>query len=354
LEDNCQAFLLKFLTPTYYQFVANEWLSIRLVIIGATITGITALLCVFEHAGNGNSQTGAKLGFTAVETALVAVERIAKFAHLPPEPELELPMDPDSNWPGAGHIVFDHAWMKYRPELDPVLKDLCFEVNPGERVGVCGRTGAGKSSILTALFRIAPIYKGSIRIDGVDISGIGLHSLRRRISIIPQEPVLFSGTLRWNLDPLNQFTDLQLWSSLEEANMKENIEGRDGQLEMSLEVNGDNLSVGQRQLVCLARALLRNSKVLVLDEATASIDRKTDTQVQHALRKLKGVTTFTIAHRIDTIIDSDKILVLGAGRVLQFDSPEELLKDKEGDFYGIMQEYHASGASDDTEESSNK
>eukprot|EP00658_Telonema_sp_P-2_P060001 TRINITY_DN4904_c0_g2_i1.p1 TRINITY_DN4904_c0_g2~~TRINITY_DN4904_c0_g2_i1.p1 ORF type:complete len:244 (-),score=79.74 TRINITY_DN4904_c0_g2_i1:384-1115(-) len=231
--------------------------------------------------------------------------------------------------------------MRYREELEPVLRDLEFEVLPGERVGVCGRTGAGKSSILTALFRIAPIYKGKITIDGVDIQQIGLHALRKQVSIIPQEPVLFSGTLRWNLDPQRQFSDDRLWKVLDEANLKSFVESRDGQLEMALEVNGENLSVGQRQLVCLSRALLRDSKVLVLDEATASIDRKTDTLVQEALRRLEGVTQFTIAHRIDTIIDSDKILVLGKGKVLQYDSPEVLMKDTDGEFYKIVQEYHA-------------
>jgi ATP-binding cassette subfamily C (CFTR/MRP) protein 1 len=272
----------------------------------------------------------------------VAVERLAKFASLPPESELVLPKDPDTReWPSAGHIVFDNASMKYRENLDPVLRDLSFEVRPGERVGVCGRTGAGKSSILVALFRIAPLYQGRILIDNVDISKIGVHTLRQQLSIIPQDPVLFQGTLRWNLDPLKRATDQQLWDVLAESNLKEFVEQRDGQLEMSLDINGENLSVGQRQLVCLARAILRNAKVMVLDEATASVDRNTDALVQTALRKLQGVTTFTIAHRIDTIIDSDKILVLGKGKVLEYDSPGELQKDPSSEFSQIVKEYHA-------------
>lgn len=375
LEQGCMTHLLKFLQPSYYQFVSNEWLNIRLIIIGAMITAIAAFVCVIEHdSDSADSGTGAKLGFTltyainitqqlsgfvltftATESALVAVERLAKFASLQSEPELTMPEDPDiEDWPPAGHIVFDNASMRYRENLDPVLHDLSFEVLPGERVGVCGRTGAGKSSILTALFRIAPLHQGRILIDDVDISKIGIHTLRQQLSIIPQEPMLFQGTLRWNLDPLKRSTDQQLWDVLEESNLKEFVEGRDGQLETSLDINGENLSLGQRQLLCLARALLRNSKVLVLDEATASVDRNTDALVQDALRRLQGVTTFTIAHRIDTIIDSDKILVLGKGRVLEYDSPDELRNNTEkypnSEFSQIVKEYHAAAADEDTEE----
>jgi len=370
LEQNCMNNLLKFLKPTYYQLVSNEWLNIRLVIIGACITAITSLICVVEHdSDTADNGTGAKLGFTltyaisitsslagfvltftATESALVAVERIAKFASLDSEPALKLAEDPDTDqWPSAGRIVFENASMRYREGLDPVLQDLTFEVKPGERVGVCGRTGAGKSSILTALFRIAPLYQGRILIDDVDISKIGVHTLRHQLSIIPQEPMLFQGTLRWNLDPLKRSTDQQLWDVLEESNMKEFVESKDGQLEMSLDINGENLSVGQRQLLCLARAMLRNAKVLVLDEATASVDRNTDALVQTALRKLQGVTTFTIAHRIDTIRDSDKILVLGKGKVLEYDSPEELLKDPNSEFSQIVKESECAAADSDSE-----
>eukprot|EP00656_Telonema_subtile_P032017 TRINITY_DN3508_c0_g2_i1.p1 TRINITY_DN3508_c0_g2~~TRINITY_DN3508_c0_g2_i1.p1 ORF type:complete len:416 (+),score=121.25 TRINITY_DN3508_c0_g2_i1:132-1379(+) len=376
MKDHIQL-LLQYVRPTYFQNVATEWLSMRLTLIGACISLIVSLLCVFEHSNSSDGNAaGAKFGFTltyamqitqqltgfvmaftTAEATLVSLERLLNFANLPPEAPLEQPEDPPAElWPSEGAVRFDNVVMRYRDGLDPVLKGLTFDVNPGEKVGICGRTGAGKSSVLVALFRLAELHSGpasingaeveagSIYIDGRDIKQLGLRTLRTRITIIPQDPVLFSGTLLSNLDPAGTMPQEKLWDVLKQVKLDSFIRSRDGQLEMTLDANGENLSVGQRQLLCLARALLRGSKVMVLDEATASIDRRTDIHIQDVLSQLKGITTLTIAHRIDTILESDRVLVLTEGRCLEYDNPQALCDDPQTEFAKIVQEYHAQAA----------
>ncbi|CAG2057877.1 unnamed protein product, partial [Timema podura] len=216
----------------------------------------------------------------------------------------------------------------------PVLRDLNFVIEPAQKVGIVGRTGAGKSSLISALFRLAKL-EGSIKIDQVDTQTVRLHDLRSRISIIPQEPVLFSASLRDNLDPFNNYQDDTLWNALEEVELKDSVES----LSHKVNAGGTNFSAGQRQLVCLARAIVRNSKVLVLDEATANVDPQTDTLIQGTIRrKFADCTVLTIAHRLNTVMDSDKVLVMDAGTMVEFGHPYELLQNQGGYFYSMVQE----------------
>lgn len=206
-----------------------------------------------------------------------------------------------------------------------------------KKIGIVGRTGAGKSSILAALFRLEEI-KGRILIDDVDCSLIGLHELRQKISIIPQEPMSFIGTLRKNLDPFDNYTDEQIWATLDEVQLKNTVLEMPGKLEFILSEGGSNLSVGQRQLICLARALLKRNQILVLDEATAAVDLHTDALIQRTIRtNFANNTVITIAHRLNTIIDSDRVLVLDAGQVVEYDTPFNLLQEQ-GIFYHLVQQ----------------
>ena len=226
--------------------------------------------------------------------------------------------------------------MRYRDDLDLVLRGVSCRIDGGETVGIVGRTGAGKTSLTVALFRLVEASAGRIVVDGRDVAELGLHELRQRLTIIPQDPVLFSGTLRINLDPFGAQSDAALWSALELAHLKDFAADLEDGLDHEVSEGGENLSVGQRQLVCLARALLRKSKVLVLDEATAAVDLETDDLIQATIRKeFAGCTVLTIAHRLNTIVDYDKILVMEGGAVAEFGSPAALLKD-EGSLFHAM------------------
>jgi ABC-type multidrug transport system fused ATPase/permease subunit len=239
-------------------------------------------------------------------------------------------------WPSEGNIHVQDLVMGYRDGPD-VIKGLNIKVGSGMKVGIVGRTGSGKSSLMIALFRITEARKGSIWIDDVDISTIGLHDLRSKLGIIPQDPVIFSGTLRYNLDPFDEKTDQEVWSALEEVRLKAYISNLEAGLSFVMDEGGSNFSVGQRQLLCIARALLRNPKVLVLDEATASIDSETDKLLQSMVRdKFKDKTVLTIAHRLDTIMDSDKILVMDQGLAVEFDTPLKLLENPNGIFRSLV------------------
>ena len=207
------------------------------------------------------------------------------------------------------------------------------------QIGIVGRTGAGKSSLTLSLFRLIEPTSGKIIIDNFDVTQIGLQELRSKLTIIPQDPVLFSGTLRTNLDPFDQYTEEQLWMAIEHSHLKDFVKSQDKQLEHEVIEGGQNLSVGQRQLICLARALLRKTKILVLDEATAAVDVETDSLIQSTIRKeFSDCTIITIAHRLNTIIDSNRVLVLDHGSIAEFDTPDHLLANSESLFYSLAKD----------------
>jgi ATP-binding cassette subfamily C (CFTR/MRP) protein 1 len=252
-----------------------------------------------------------------------------------PNPEL---------WPTTGKIMVEKASMRYR-DGPLVLKNLSFTINGGEKIGVVGRTGSGKSSLMIALFRINELEKngGQIIVDDVNISDIGTDVLRSGLSIIPQEPVLFSNTVRYNLDPFSTKSQDELWQSLYKVKLGEVVASLPYGLDELVAEGGENFSQGQRQLLCIARSLLRHPKILVMDEATASIDNATDALIQEMIRSnFEKATVLTIAHRLNTIMDSDRILVLSKGEIVEFDTPSSLLSRKESMFYAMVEESKAS------------
>ena len=292
-----------------------------------------------------------------IEGMMSAIERIKEYVEqVPVEEEEDFPDEPSAvqtkgtlqlssrssddkpvpdDWPSRGEIKVVGAHLRYR-DGPLVLKGLDFEVASGTTVGIAGRTGSGKSSLLAALFRITDLEKGTIFIDGIDISTVKLSTLRFRLGIIPQEPTMFAATLRFNLDPLGIYSDLQLFDALDAVGLKESVAAMPGVLEAEIIDGGENLSQGQRQLICFARAILRKPKIIVLDEATASVDNYSDAMVQIMIKeKFNACTVLTIAHRLNTIKDSDRILVLDAGLVAEFDGPEALL-EKEGGLFASM------------------
>lgn len=351
---------------TLVNISSNRWLTIRLETLGGLMIWLIASSAVLQNGRAANqamfaSTMGLLLSYTLnitnllsgvlrqasrAENSLNSVERVDTYINLEPEaPGVIEENRPPPGWPTSGLIEFDDVVLRYRPELPPVLHGLSFTVPPTEKIGVVGRTGAGKSSMLNALFRIVELTKGRIIIDGCDISTFGLADLRKVLTIIPQSPVLFSGTVRFNLDPFNEHNDADLWEALERAHLKDVIRRNQFGLDAQVSEGGDNFSVGQRQLLSLARALLRRSKVLVLDEATAAVDVRTDALIQKTIRQeFQSCTMLIIAHRLNTIIDCNRILLLDAGRVLEYNSPEELLQNEGTAFYKMVQSTGAANA----------
>ncbi|XP_025406860.1 probable multidrug resistance-associated protein lethal(2)03659 [Sipha flava] len=278
--------------------------------------------------------------FGDLENQMTSVERILEYTNAPKEAALESSPEkkPPKEWPDKGLVVFQNVYLRYNEDSPYVLKNISMKIQPMEKVGVVGRTGAGKSSLIEALFRLA-INEGNIIIDGIEIHELGLHDLRSKLSIIPQNPVLFSGTIRTNLDPFNKYPDHVLWNALDEVELKKTIESLNDGLDSKMFEGGSNFSVGQRQLVCLARAIIQNNKFLMLDEATANIDSHTDELIQNTIRnKFRACTILTIAHRLNTVMDSDKILVMDAGAMVEFDHPHNLLKNKDGFLFKMVEQ----------------
>ena len=235
------------------------------------------------------------------------------------------------NWPSEGVVEYKNFTLRYRPETEQVLKNLSFRVEGGEKIGIVGRTGAGKSTMCLSLCRIVEAESGSIFIDGVDISTVGLTDLREKITIIPQDPVLFQGTLKYNLDPFNECTDEEILALIRKAQLSDLVARDERGLYMEIQENGSNLSSGEKQLVCICRAVLRKNKIVLMDEATANIDISTEQTIQKLIsEEFKGSTVLTVAHRLNTIADSDRVLVLSFGEVVEFDKPRKVqfMKDK--------------------------
>ncbi|ESK89717.1 abc transporter [Moniliophthora roreri MCA 2997] len=356
----------------YWLSVSNQrWLSVRLDFLGSIMVFAVAIMAIGIRADVSPAQTGVALSYmlvvqqafgwavrqsAEVENNMSAVERIL---HYTSEVEQEALHDipdnkPPPSWPSIGSIEMKDVVVSYRPELPPVLRGVSLDIRGGEHIGIVGRTGAGKSTITMTLYRTIELLSGYIKVDGIDISEIGLRDLRSALAIIPQEPLLFSGDLRSNLDPFGQYDDARLWDALKRSWLVENVksdgysssasstinEGSSNRLTLDtrIEEGGSNLSVGQRSLVSLARALVKNSKIILMDEATASVDFETDRNIQDTIQvEFADRTLLCIAHRLRTIIGYDRICVLDAGQVKEFDSPENLWMKEGGVFRGMCE-----------------
>ncbi|XP_005090015.1 multidrug resistance-associated protein 1 [Aplysia californica] len=347
---------------SFSNFCVNRWLGIRLEFVGNIILLLAATIAVATK----DSITGGVMGLSItyalsitenlnwlvrmtgdLETQIVSVERIKEYTELTTEAAWEcFSHRSPLGWPQEGHIKFENLSLRYRDGLDLVLKAVSFDVQPGEKVGIVGRTGAGKSSLTLALFRLVEPAGGRILIDGIDIGTLGLHDLRAKVTILPQDPVIFAGSLRMNLDPFEEYGEHALWTALEHAHLKDFVEGLPNKLEHECGEGGENLSVGQRQLLCLARALLLKTKILILDEATAAVDMETDEVIQTTIREeFSHCSILTIAHRLNTVMDYDKILVLDKGEVMEFDNPQILLQRPDSLFYSMAESAGLVGAS---------
>ncbi|KAB0797838.1 hypothetical protein PPYR_08831 [Photinus pyralis] len=340
-------------STTWFLFIATSrafayWLDIVCVIYVALVA--FSFLIIGDSTSGGNvglaiTQSMGLLGFlqlgvrqsAEVENQMTAVERVLEYNKIEHERvEKKEDKKPPKVWPEHGEVKFVDVYLSYFPEDPPVLKNLSFTIKPLEKIGIVGRTGAGKSSLINALFQLTDT-DGGILIDGIDVKEVGLDDLRSRISIIPQEPVLFSGTMRKNLDPFDEYSDDVVWKSLEDVKLKHTIAELNLGLHSAVKEGGSNFSVGQRQLICLARAILRNNKILILDEATANVDPQTDALIQCTIRKqFAQCTVLTIAHRLNTIMDSDKVLVMDAGTMVEFDHPHLLLQNTNGILFRMV------------------
>ncbi|KAL1204852.1 ABC transporter C family member 3 [Cardamine amara subsp. amara] len=282
-----------------------------------------------------------------LENKIISVERILQYASVPSEPPLVIESNrPEQSWPSRGDVEIRDLEVRYAPHMPLVLRGITCTFKGGLRTGIVGRTGSGKSTLIQTLFRIVEPSGGEIRIDGVNILTIGLHDLRLRLSIIPQDPTMFEGTVRSNLDPLEEYTDDQIWEVLDKCQLGDEVRKKEEKLDSSVSENGENWSMGQRQLVCLGRVLLKRSKILVLDEATASVDTATDNLIQKTLREhFSDCTVITIAHRISSVIDSDMVLLLSNGIIEEYDTPVRLLEDKSSSFSKLVAEYTARSSS---------
>lgn len=339
--------------------ITNAWLGLRLDLLGGLLALIISAIAVatYDKGFIPAEWLGLALAFSievstylkhgvrmiaTIEAQMNSVERILYYTDsIEPEAAEFIPENdpPEGTWPSRGEIEFKNASMRYR-DGPLVLKKLTVSVKGGERIGVAGRTGSGKSSMMVCLFRIAEIEDddGEILIDGVSIKNIGISTLRSNISIIPQDPVIFSNTVRYNLDPFRKATDDEIWLTLKKVQMDDVIEALPDGLEEQVSEGGENFSQGQRQLLCIARSLLRNPKILVMDEATASIDNATDASIQKMIREnFSGATVLTIAHRLNTIMDSDRVLILDDGHIEEYDSPEVLMKKENGLFRRMVE-----------------
>ncbi|XP_042637031.1 ATP-binding cassette sub-family C member 3 [Orycteropus afer afer] len=339
---------------SYAYIISNRWLGIQVEFLGNCVVFFAALFAVIGRSSLSPGLVGLSVSYALqvtsaltwmirmmsdLESNIVAVERVKEYTKMETEaPWVVEGSRPPEGWPPHGKVEFRNYSVRYRPGLDLVLKDLNLCVHGGEKVGIVGRTGAGKSSMTLCLFRILEAAEGEICIDGLNVANIGLHDLRSQLTIIPQDPILFSGTLRMNLDPFGNYSEEDMWQALELSHLHTFVSSQPAGLDFQCSEGGENLSVGQRQLVCLARALLRKSRILVLDEATAAIDLETDDLIQATIRtQFEACTVLTIAHRLNTIMDYTRVLVLDKGTIAEFDSPANLIAAR-GIFYSMAKD----------------
>ncbi|KAI9596585.1 P-loop containing nucleoside triphosphate hydrolase protein [Syncephalis fuscata] len=345
--------------PVYLQAGASQWITCRVQAISVLFTLLATSTFIWNRdyisaniagfalsyaLGFLNAAANSIIFYTRADVAMNSVERICEYMAVEQEPPAIIEHNrPPSNWPEHGRIDVQNISIRYAIDQSPVIRDLSFSVNPGERIGIVGRTGAGKSTLSVAFFRFVEAYAGQILIDDVDISNIGLKDLRSRLTIIPQDPVLFSGTIRSNLDPFTMHDDAALWNSLRRTHLIDediNAEKPVGleHLDAPVAENGSNFSHGQRQLLSMARALLRNSRVIIMDEATASVDFETDAKIQQTIRQeFTNSTLLCIAHRLRTIIDYDRVMVLDTGRLVEFDKPSVLINRPDSLFRNLCE-----------------
>ncbi|KAL2495976.1 ABC transporter C family member 3 [Forsythia ovata] len=343
--------------PKFHTSGAMEWLCVRLDMLSLVTFAFSLIFLILIPKGTidpsvaGLAVTyGLNLNMVqawtvrylcSMENRIISVERIIQYTSIPSEPPLVVEsIRPESEWPSHGEISIQNLQVRYAPHMPLVLRGITCTYFGGKRTGIVGRTGSGKSTLIQTLFRIVEPTDGQILIDNTNILSIGLHDLRSRLSIIPQDPTMFEGTVRSNLDPLEEYTDEQIWEALDKCQLGDEVRKKEGKLDSAVSENGENWSVGQRQLVCLGRVLLKKSKILVLDEATASVDTATDNLIQQTLRQhFYDSTVITIAHRITSVLDSDMVLLLDHGLVKEYDTPKKLLEDKLSSFAKLVAEY---------------
>lgn len=331
---------------------ANRWLEVRTDYLGACIVLTASIASISGSSNSGLVGLGLLYALTItnylnwvvrnladLEVQMGAVKKVNSFLTMESE-NYEGTMDPSQvpeHWPQEGEIKIHDLCVRYENNLKPVLKHVKAYIKPGQKVGICGRTGSGKSSLSLAFFRMVDIFDGKIVIDGIDISKLPLHTLRSRLSIILQDPILFSGSIRFNLDPECKCTDDRLWEALEIAQLKNMVKSLPGGLDATVTEGGENFSVGQRQLFCLARAFVRKSSILIMDEATASIDMATENILQKVvMTAFADRTVVTIAHRVHTILTADLVIVMKRGNILEYDTPESLLAQEDGVFASFV------------------
>ncbi|KAL5539368.1 hypothetical protein UlMin_044411 [Ulmus minor] len=346
-------------SPYFHSFSANEWLILRLEILCAIVLSSSVLIMtLFSLEASASGFIGMALSYglslnaflvssvqanCIVENLFVSVERLEQYMHIPSEAEEvieghQLP----HNWPLVGKVEICDLKVRYQPSAPLVLQDINCTFEGGHKIGIVGRTGSGKTTLVSALFRVVEPTEGKIIIDGIDISTIGLLDLRTCLGIIPQDPTLFNGSVRYNLDPLSQYTDQEIWEVLKKCQLGDAIREKQAGLNALVVQDGSNWSMGQRQLFCLGRALLKRSKILVLDEATASIDNATDAILQKTIRsEFADSTVITVAHRIPSVINCNMVLAITDGKLVEYEEPMKLM-NREGSLFGkLVKEYWA-------------
>ncbi|KAM0894855.1 hypothetical protein ACQ4PT_024288 [Festuca glaucescens] len=344
-------------SPYFYNFAATEWLIQRLEIMSAAVLSFSAFVMAVLPQGTFSPgfvgmalSYGLSLNMSFVfsiqnqcnlANQIISVERVNQYMHIQSEAaEVVEENRPAPDWPRDGNVQLTDLKIRYRKDTPLVLHGITCRFEGGDKIGIVGRTGSGKTTLIGALFRLVEPAEGKIVIDSVDISTIGLHDLRSRLGIIPQDPTLFQGTVRYNLDPLGQFSDQQIWEVLDKCQLLEAVQEKEQGLDSHVVEDGSNWSMGQRQLFCLGRALLRRCRILVLDEATASIDNATDAVLQKTIRtEFKYCTVITVAHRIPTVMDCDMVLAMSDGRAVEYDKPTKLMETEGSLFRELVKEY---------------